>query len=52
MAELSKGAVVELTLPQRSQLAVTGGSVLAQVSNSKGGEIYSQSQVGGIRRVV
>ncbi len=29
---------LELTLQQRSQLSVTGGSILAPVSNSKGGE--------------
>ncbi len=37
MTELSKGAAVGL-VAQRSQLSVTGGSILAPVSNSKGGE--------------
>ncbi len=37
MAELSKGAAVGFTmLPQRSLLSVTGGSILAPVSNSNG----------------
>ncbi len=30
-----QGAVLGLTLPQRSQLSVTGGLILAPVSNSK-----------------
>ncbi len=38
VAELTEGAAVEFTLPQRSQLSVTGGSILAQASNSTGGE--------------
>ncbi len=38
VAELSKGAEVGFVLPQRSQLFYSGGSILAPVSNSKGGE--------------
>ncbi len=36
VAELSEGEAVGFTLQQRSQLAVTGGSILAPVSNLKG----------------
>ncbi len=39
VAELSKALFSGVNAPQqRSQLSVTGGSILAPVSNSKGGE--------------
>ncbi len=38
VAELSKGAAVGFMLPQRYQLSVTWDSILAPVSNTKGGE--------------
>ncbi len=38
----------ELTLLQRFQLSVIGGSILASVSNSKGGEnLFSKPSIGG-----
>ncbi len=53
VTELSRVAAVGFTLPQRSQLSVTGSSILAPVSNAKGrGNLFSKPGTLAVRRVV
>ncbi len=49
VAELSRRCFQELALLQRSQPSVIGGSILAPVSNPKGGENLFSKPVHGTR---